>query len=286
MAKIIEVSKLYFTYLPGTPYEKAALQNIDFSLDKGETLVILGPNGSGKSTLAQHFNGLLYPTSGTVTVCDMDTSSQKSRQRLWEKVSLVFQYPEQQIFQLTVHDEVAYGLRNLKISEAEVRPRVCSALEQVGLDPDDMLKLAPHSLSGGMRRRVAIASMLALDPEILVMDEPMAGLDPWGQKLIIDIVDRRKYRQETTVLISHNLKSIMALADKILILDQGQQVFFGGVEELMQDQSLLKHYHLQLPDYLEVVCALAERGFEVQPFISSIAEAGREILNHLPIPRS
>lgn len=286
MAKIIEVNKLNYTYLPDTPYEKPALRNIDFSLDKGETLVILGPNGSGKSTLAQHFNGLLYPTSGTITVCDMDTSRKKSRQHLWKKVSLVFQYPEQQIFQLTVFDEVAYGIRNLKINETEVRQRVYSALEQVGLDPDDMLRVAPYSLSGGMRRRVAIAGMLALTPEILIMDEPMAGLDPWGQKLIIDIVDRRKHRQETTVLISHNLKSMMALADKILILDQGQQVFFGEVEELMLDQSLLKHYHLELPDYLEVVWALTERGFEVKPFITSITEAGREILNHLPIPRS
>ncbi len=281
MSEIITVKDLNYTYLPGSAYEHQALKNISFSLDKGDFLGIFGPNGSGKSTLAQHFNGLLYPTRGLVTVCNMDTSNKKLRLELWKKVSLVFQYPEQQIFQITVYDEVAYGPRNLGISEAEVKDRVYKALQQVGLAPEYIVQLTPIRLSGGMRRRVAIAGMLALDPEILVLDEPMAGLDTLGRKLILDIIKRRHDNKETTVMISHNLKDIIALADKIAILDRGSLVFFGNIKQLLENKEILAHYRLELPEYLQVVYALADRGFSVKTNISGMIEAGQEIIKLL-----
>lgn len=282
MPGIIEIKALDYTYLPGSPYEHHALKNINLSLDQGEFLGIFGANGSGKSTLAQHFNGLLCPTSGTVNVCQMDTADKKLRQALWKKVSLVFQYPEHQIFQITVYDEVAYGPRNLGVSETEVKDRVNLALQKVGLIPEITAQLTPFSLSGGMRRRVAIAGMLALNPEILVLDEPMAGLDPLGRKLILDIIKTRRDNNETTVMISHNLQEIIAIADKIAILDRGSLAFFGDVKQLLADSDLLAHYRLELPGYLQVVYALAARGVSVNTKISSMAEAEQEIAKLLP----
>ncbi len=276
MPPIIQVKNLDYVYLLGSFYERQALKDINFSLERGEFLGIFGPNGSGKSTLAQHFNGLLLPAAGTITVCGLDTCDNKLRQELWKKVSLVFQYPEQQIFQVTVYDEIAYGPRNLEISEAEVKVRVRGALEQVGL-PADTAGLAPYSLSGGLKRRVAIAGLLAMNPEILVLDEPMAGLDLPGRRQVINIIKKRRERKETTVMISHNLKDIITLADKIAVLDQGSLVFFGATGELLGSKDILDRYRLELPEYLQVMHALADKGFQVKDNINSITEACEEI---------
>lgn len=286
MSKIIEVTNLCYTYMPGSPYERQALKDISFGLETGETMGIFGPNSSGKSTLAQHLNGLLTPSSGAVRVCNINTADKKMRQELWKKVSLVFQYPEQQIFQTRVFNEVAYGLRNLGISKTETQKRVYHALQQVGLRPELTVNAAPISLSGGARRKVAIASMLALMPEILILDEPMVGLDPSGCKMILDIIRNRKINHDTTVIISHSLKELLAEADKIAILDQGCLAFFGEPQELLRHPDILSKYHLELPEYLQVVYALAERGFEVNTNVSSITEAGQEILRHLVNLRS
>lgn len=281
MPPIIQVENLNYIYLPGSPYESHALKNINFSLERGEFLGIFGPNGSGKSTLAQHFNGLLLPAGGSVTVCGLDTADKKMRQELWKKVSLVFQYPEQQIFQVTVYDEVAYGPRNLGISKEEVRDRVHGALEQVGLLPADTEWLAPFSLSGGLKRRVAIAGLLAMNPQILVLDEPMAGLDLPGRRQIAQIIKKRRERRETTVMISHNLKDIIALADKIVVLDRGCLVFFGTTGELLRNKDILARYRLELPEYLQFMRALADRGFPVKEDIKNITEACDEIVRLL-----
>jgi len=277
MPKIIEIKELDYTYLPGSPYEHKALKNINLSLEQGDFLGIFGPNGSGKSTLAQQLNGLLCPNNGTVTVCNINTADKKLRQELWKKVSLVFQYPEQQIFQITVYNEVAYGPRNLGISETEVQARVYNALQEVGLIPENTEHLTPMSLSGGMKRRVAIAGMLALKPEILILDEPMAGLDPLGRKLILDIIKNRQDKNETTVMISHDLKEIITVADKIAILDRGTLVFCGEVNQLLENTNILAHYRFELPDYLQVVYALADRELDVNTNISSMKEAAMEI---------
>ncbi|NPV91346.1 MAG: energy-coupling factor transporter ATPase [Firmicutes bacterium] len=282
MSNIIEIQGLNYTYLPGSPYEHRALRDISLSLGRGEFLGVFGPNSSGKSTLAKHLNGLVYPTSGTVRVCGIDTSVKEQRTGLWKKVGLVFQYPEQQIFEASVYDEVSYGPRNLGLDESEIRDRVHDALEKVGLAPDPTSLLSPINLSGGIRRRVAIAGILALHPEIMVLDEPMAGLDPRGRRLVLDIINRRREnRNETTVMISHNLKEILALADKIAILDRGALVFFGGVGELQADSKLLARFRFELPDYLQVVQALADRGIKVDTGIKDMNEAGSELIRVL-----
>ncbi|HCF50631.1 MAG TPA: ABC transporter [Syntrophomonas sp.] len=277
MLPIINVTGLHYTYLPGTPYEREALKDINFSLQRGELLGVFGPNGSGKSTLVQHLNGLLYPTRGSVTVCAADTSDRQQRRELWKKVSLVFQYPEQQIFGTTVWEEIAYGPKNLGLDDAEINDRVKKAMQQVGLLPEDSAGIPPYSLSGGMKRRVAIAGLLATDPEILILDEPMAGLDPAGRSLILDIIKHRHDNSQTTVMISHNLQDIMALADKVAILHQGSLVFFGAVSQLLKDKEILSRYHLELPDYLQVIYSLQQQGYMLNSAARSIAEAAKEM---------
>lgn len=278
MSAIIEVKELNYTYLPGTPYERQALKNISFTVEAGDFLGIFGPNGSGKSTLARQFNGLLCPDRGRVIVCAQDTALKKTRHSLWKKVGLVFQFPEQQIFQITVYDEIAYGPRNLGISEDEVRERVKEALYMVGLKYEEIADMTPFSLSGGMKRRVAIAGMLALQPEILILDEPMAGLDSAGRRMIVNIIRERQEKHATTLMISHNLKEIVDWADKIAILDGGSLVFFGRKEALLDHPNILQRYRLELPEYLKVVYALTEKNINVNKNVGSIDEATAAIM--------
>jgi len=273
MPQIITSSQLSYTYLPGSPYERRALHDISFCLEPGEFLGIFGPNGSGKSTLAQLLNGILQPSGGSLTVCQLNTAGADSRLNLWKKVGLVFQYPEQQIFKTTVYEEVAYAPRNLGLAENSVHARVCESLSQVGLEPAVFMNAPPSTLSGGQKRRVAIASLLALQPELLVLDEPMAGLDPIGRQLVLEIIKTRQTQRESTVMISHNLKDILALADKIAILDSGALIFWGSVQDFLENKRIQSRYRLVLPDYLQVACALAERGVTVQSGINNLTEA-------------
>jgi energy-coupling factor transport system ATP-binding protein len=279
MSNIIDIKDLSYVYLPGTPYEQQALKDINMVLNQGELLGLFGGNGSGKSTLAKLLNGLLYPSRGKVRVCGIDTSIKELRNELWKKVGLVFQYPEQQIFEANIYDEVAYGPRNLGLKEAEVKSRVYQALEKVGLLPETLVNLSPVRLSGGVRRRIAIAGVLALEPEILILDEPMAGLDPLGQELMLDIIKKRQEMgTQSTIIISHNLKDIIALADKIAILEKGSLLFYGEVAELLENIDILSRFHLELPDYLQVVYALKARGKRTNRDISNLDEAGLELI--------
>lgn len=279
MSNIIDIKDLSYVYLPGTPYGQQALKDINMVLNQGELLGLFGGNGSGKSTLAKLLNGLLYPSRGKVRVCGIDTSIKELRNELWKKVGLVFQYPEQQIFEANIYDEVAYGPRNLGLKEAEVKSRVYQALEKVGLLPETLVNLSPVKLSGGVRRRIAIAGVLALEPEILILDEPMAGLDPLGQELMLDIIKKRQEMgTQSTIIISHNLKDIIALADKIAILEKGSLLFYGEVAELLENIDILSRFHLELPDYLQVVYALKARGKRTNRDISNLDEAGLELI--------
>ncbi|HRW12649.1 MAG TPA: energy-coupling factor transporter ATPase [Syntrophomonas sp.] len=282
MSSIIEVKQLHYTYLPGTPYERQALKNISIAVEAGDFVGIFGPNGSGKSTLARQFNGLLRPTQGQVLVCGKDTTNEKIRRSLWNKVGLVFQFPEQQIFQTTVYNEIAYGPRNLGLPEEEIRERVGQALAMVGLATQDIANLSPFSLSGGLKRRVAIAGLLALHPEILILDEPMAGLDPVGRRMIMEIIRQRRENNATTLMISHDLQEILNVADKIVILDEGVLVFFGKTSELLDHPDILQSYRLQLPLYLQVVYALQEKKQPVKQNIGSLEEAAAEIIKLFP----
>ncbi|SFG34755.1 energy-coupling factor transport system ATP-binding protein [Desulfotomaculum arcticum] len=281
MPKIIEAEQLSHTYLPGSVYEHQALKDINFSLDRGKVLGIFGPNGSGKSTLAQHFNGLLRPTGGSMLVCGLNTADPKISKDLWKKAGLVFQYPEQQIFQISVYDEIAYGPRNLGLPEREIKARVAEALQQVGLTREKTAPLTPASLSGGLRRKVAIAGMLAIRPELLILDEPMASLDLAGRRFILDIIKKRRQKNETTIIISHSLKEIMTITDKIAILDKGFLAFFGDVKDLLTRTEILARYHFELPEFLQVLLALSARGFDLKTNVRSMQEASKEILSLL-----
>lgn len=281
MPKIIEIEQLSYTYLPGTVYQQQALRNLTFSLEQGKVLGIFGPNGSGKSTLARHFNGLIRPAKGSLRVCGLNTSDPEQSKNLWQKAGLVFQYPEQQIFQVTVYDEIAYGPRNMGLTEREIQARVGLALKQVGLTGEKVALQTPASLSGGLRRKVAIAGMLAIQPVLLVLDEPMAGLDSGGRRLILDIIQQRRQKNETTVIISHNLKEIMTITDQIAILDQGSLAFYGDLRELLTRTEILARYHLELPEFLQISLALSARGFNLPGPIRSMQEAGAAILNLL-----
>lgn len=277
MPGIIEIGRLSHTYAEGSPYKVEALKDISMSVEPGEFLGLFGPNGSGKSTLIQHLNGLIRPQKGSVTVCGIDASNSKLGRDLWKKAGLVFQYPEHQIFQTSVYEEVAYGPRNLKLPETTVKERVYEALHQVGLT-ENITHLPPVTLSGGIRRRVAIAGILAIQPEILVLDEPMAGLDSAGRNLILDIIRKRQERNETTVMVSHSLKEIMTITDKIAILDGGFLVFHGMLNDLLNKPEILAYYHLELPEYLQIVYEIAAKGYDIKTDISSIQEAGEEII--------
>jgi len=281
MSAIIEITHLSHVYAEGSPYKVESLKDITLSVEKGEFLGLFGPNGSGKSTLIQHLNGLIKPQKGSVIVCGIDASDTKLSRELWKKAGLVFQYPEHQIFQTTVFDEVAYGPRNLKLPEATVKERVYQALEQVGLTQENITQMPPSTLSGGTRRRVAIAGMLAIQPEILILDEPMAGLDSAGRNLILDIIKKRQQKNETTIMVSHSLKEILSLTDKLAILDNGCLVFTGIVQDLLNRPEILARYQLELPEYLQIVWQLAAQGCEIKTDISSIRQAGEEIIKLL-----
>lgn len=275
---IIDVKNLTHVYLPGAPYEKKALDDITLSVNRGEFLGIVGANGSGKSTLIQHFNGLLSPTGGKVTVCGRDISVKQHRNELWKKVGLVFQYPEQQLFEATVFEDVSYGPGNLGLRPEEIKNRVEDALEKVGLEPDEVAQLPPICLSGGLRRRVAIAGVLAMRPEILVLDEPAAGLDPLGREMILKLI--KKLQQEdhiTVVMVSHSIREIISLAGRIAILEKGRLVAYGNTREVLSQKEFPDLPNIMLPDYLQLIHTLAGRGKNVNTGIITLAEAELEI---------
>lgn len=277
MSKIIELKNMGYIYLIGSPYEHQALKNIDLSINPGECLGIFGPNGSGKSTLAKILNGLLCPSSGSAVICGVDSSSKHFHACLWKKVGFVFQYPEKQIFKANVYDEVAYAPRNLGLRESDVDIAVNDALNQVGLNPDAYRDLSPVNLSGGERRRVAIAGILAINPEILIMDEPVAGLDGMGRKLVYEIINSQKKSGNTTIIISHDLKEIIELIERVVILDNGTLIYDGKAEQLQTLPEILAHYSFELPEYMQVINALATKGIKIHKNLKSMNEVACEI---------
>ncbi|SFH10115.1 energy-coupling factor transport system ATP-binding protein [Desulfotomaculum arcticum] len=273
---VIEISNLSYVYNAGTPNEKKALDNISLSVEKGEFLGIVGANGSGKSTLIQHFNGLLLPSSGSISVLGHDTRDRQYGPQLWQSVGLVFQFPEQQIFEATVFDELAYGLRNMGLGRPEIEVRVKEALENVGLIPEQVLNTEPLCLSGGMRRRVAVASILAMKPDILVLDEPTAGLDPEGRAHIWATVKKYQHNQDVAVIVvSHYINELLILSDRIALLDNGCLRAWGPTREVLAGDNL-KNYDL-LPDYIKLLHNLKNQGLQVNTGVLTVEEAVDEI---------
>ena len=276
---IIEFCSVSQIYHAGTSLQKKSLSHVSFTVEKGEMIAIVGATGSGKSTLVQHINGLLLPHRGQVLVKGIATTEKKYRRELWRIVGLVFQYPEDQLFEETVYDDVAFGPRNLKLPNTEVNRRVKQAVEKVGLEFDSIKDVSPLLLSGGQKRRVAVAGVLAIEPEILVLDEPTAGLDPRAAKDIIKHLKKLQSENNITVIIvTHNLKDVAAVADKVIVLQQTNIVFNGTPRELFSSGYDLPGTGLAVPSVTELLLKLGERGKPVRTDVLTNEEAVAEIL--------
>ncbi|WP_094607406.1 Energy-coupling factor transporter ATP-binding protein EcfA2 [Sporomusa silvacetica DSM 10669] len=240
----INFDNVTYTYMPGTPYQRTAIQNINLVINKGEFVGIIGHTGSGKSTLVQHMNGLIAPTSGQVTIdgIDLKMKSQAARQ-VRRQVGMVFQYPEHQLFEETIYQDIAFGPKNLGLPEDQIENRIRRAMEFVGLDYDTFKDRSPFNLSGGQMRRVAIAGVIALEPDYLALDEPAAGLDPCGRDEIFgQIVQLHQKTGITVILVSHNMEDIARFASRVLVMNNGQisldglpkEIFSSGREKLQE----------------------------------------------------
>lgn len=275
---VIETAALTHIYARGTPLETVSLQDVTVSISEGEFVAVIGPAGSGKSTLAQHFNGLLVPTRGSVLVAGRDTRDKRFRRELWRLVGLVFQYPERQFFEETVQDEVAFGLKNAGFRGRELLRRVREALEQVGLSYEEIKDRSPFVLSGGQRRRVAIASVLALDPQVLVLDEPAAGLDPAGHgELLRLLINWQRERGKTVILITHCMEDAACLADRVLVLYRGRLLKQGSPAEVFARPDEIKGIGLEMPFPTDLMHRLREAGKDVYTAVFTLEQAEAEI---------
>jgi energy-coupling factor transport system ATP-binding protein len=279
MTHAVEVQDLHHTYLPGSPFEAVSLRGVNMMVEEGEIVAIIGPTGSGKSTLIQHFNGLLRPQQGRVIVLGQDLSEENLDIRwLRSQVGLVFQSPEQQLFEQYVGDDVAFGPRNFGLERPEVRQRVKKAMETVGLGFEEFKDRMTFSLSGGEMRKVALAGVLALEPEILVFDEPTCGLDPaTARELLSKIKELRDEEEVTIILVSHDMETVAQLADRIYVIVQGQTVMEGSPQQIFSQSELLRSHGLDAPQVTQVLHGLHIRGREVRVDLLSVFEAQEEI---------
>lgn len=269
--------------MQGGPFEYKALDGISFKILDGEFVGLIGHTGSGKSTLIQHLNGLLKPTTGTIEVngIKIETKSKQLRE-LRQKVGLVFQYPEHQLFEESVYLDIAFGPKNLGCSESEIQQRVMESMELVGLDYETYKDRSPFELSGGQRRRVAIAGVLAMKPEILILDEPTAGLDPRGRDEILGQIARlhKKYRL-TTILVSHSMEDIAKLVDRIIVMNKGKIALDGPPEEVFKHARELNQMGLAVPSITLLIEKLREAGMDVPEDIFTVEKAKEAILRAL-----
>ena len=263
---LIQVDRLFHTYAPGTPLACTALQGVSVEIGAGERVGILGPTGSGKSTLVQHLAGLLEPTDGRVWLDGVAAHERSAAARTRRRrVGLAFQYPEDQIFERTVFREVAFGPRNLGLEEAEIAARVHWALGMVGLEPAAMAERVPFTLSGGEMRRVALASIVSLRPEVLILDEPTAGLDPRGRKdLLARVLAWQEETSATLILVSHNLEELSRVVERAIVLTEGRVVADGPVRQVLNDGESLRSIGLDVPQPVALLQALRQAGWEVR----------------------
>ncbi|MGE5613260.1 MAG: energy-coupling factor transporter ATPase [Bacillota bacterium] len=275
----IVVENLTFIYMQGTPFEKTALKDINLRIEDGEFTGIIGRTGSGKSTLIQHFNGLLKPTSGKVFINGMDTLG-KNLKELRRHVGVVFQYPEHQLFEETVYKDIAFGLRRQNIPEDEIRRIVMEVIAVVGLD-ESVLEKSPFELSGGQKRRVAIAGILAMKPGILVLDEPTAGLDPRGRDEIFGFISEiHKSMGITVILVSHSMEDIARLVDRVIVINNGKIELDGPVAEVFSDIERLEGMGLSAPPVAYLMRELKKTMPQIDDRVYTVAAARDELLKH------
>lgn len=279
MAATIEVRDLSHTYSAGTPFQHDAVKHMSFSVEKGEFLGIIGHTGSGKSTLIQHLNGLLRPTSGEILLDGTNIWQDKKTTRESRfRVGLVFQYPEYQLFEETVYRDIAFGPKNMGLSEEEIRTRVLRAAGFAGVD-ESLLEKSPFDLSGGQKRRVAIAGVIAMEPEVLVLDEPSAGLDPRGrEELLAHIRAYHKERGNTVVLVSHSMDEIAQNVDRIAVLSDAHVLMSGTPREVFARADELVAAGLDVPQVTRVAMALRAKGLPIDPAVYTVAELKAALL--------
>lgn len=275
----IKLENAEYKYMPGTPYEKTALKNINLEIKSGEFIGLIGHTGSGKSTLIQLLNGLLKPSSGKIYIDGTDIAGKDVKLReLRFKVGLVFQYPEYQLFDETVAADIAFGPKNMGLSDDETEKRVAEAMELVGLSKE-LKNKSPFELSGGQKRRAAIAGVLAMNPEVLILDEPAAGLDPKGRNDILSQIEfMHKERNMTIILVSHSMEDIAKYADRIIVMKEGEIAVCGTADEIFAMREKLADINLDVPQITKVTDILRKSGYSLPENIYTTDDAVCEIM--------
>ena len=279
----IKIENLKHIYAPNSPFETIALDDINLEIKQGEFIGLIGHTGSGKSTLIQHLNGLLKPNFGKIYINDIDITDEKvSLTQIRKKVGLVFQYPEYQLFEETIEKDIAFGPRNLGLSEDEITKRVKNAMELTGLSYQKSKDKSPFEISGGQKRRVAIAGVIAMKPNILILDEPTAGLDPKGRDDILDNIKQIHEKEKNTIiLVSHSMEDVAKLADRLIVMNKGSIEFFDTPKNVFKNEERLKEIGLDIPKVLELAKVLREKGFEISDDILTIKDIEKEIIKNL-----
>lgn len=280
---IMEIKNVNYIYNPETPFEKKALDNINLEIDEGEFIGLIGHTGSGKSTLVQHLNGLMKPTSGNIIIDGVDiTQKDANLKSIRQKVGLVFQYPEHQLFEETVYKDIEFGPKNLGLKEEELHIRVKESMELVGLDYETLKDRSPFELSGGQKRRVAIAGVIAMKPKILVLDEPTAGLDPHGRDEILGEI-QKLYEVEgiTIILVSHSMEDVAKLATRILVMYRGKVAMDDKTREIFKRSDELESLGLGVPQITKFMREFRLKGNDVRDDILTVDEAKEEIIKYL-----
>lgn len=279
----IKIENLTHIYMPKTPFEKKALDNINLVIEDGDFLALIGHTGSGKSTLIQHLNGLLEPSSGKVLVDNVDITNKETKLTdIRKKIGLVFQYPEYQLFEETIEKDIAFGPNNLGLAQEEVLSRVKKSMEMVGLDYEIYKDISPFDLSGGQKRRVAIAGVIAMEPKVLILDEPTAGLDPKGRDDILEQIKilHEKYKM-TIILVSHSMEDVGKLAEKIVVMNKGKIALMGKPSEIFKEVEILESIGLAVPQVTYLMKALREKGFNVSDEVFTVEQGSKELLRVL-----
>lgn len=276
---ILRAENLTHTYGISTPFEKTAVDNVTLDIYSGDFIGVIGHTGSGKSTFIQHLNGILKPTSGKLYFNGQDTSDKKfSKRDLRFNVGLVFQYPEYQLFEETVEKDISFGPKNMGLDENEIHKRVLESLRFVGMD-ESVLEKSPFEMSGGQKRRVAIAGIMAMHPKVLILDEPTAGLDPKGRDEILSRI--REYHQQekiTVLLVSHSMEDVAKNCQKVLVMNKSKVAFYASVKEVFEHSAELKSMRLNVPQITNIFLELKEKGYDVDTSVYTPEQACAEIL--------
>ena len=280
---LIEIKNLTHIYSEGLPFEKRAIDDINLKIEENEFIGLIGHTGSGKSTFIQHLNGLLKPSSGEIILDGMKVNKSSSNlTELRKKIGLVFQYPEYQLFEETIERDIAFGPGNLDLSEEEILERVKSSMDPVGLDYETYKDKSPFELSGGLKRRVAIAGVLAMEPKVLILDEPTAGLDPRGRdEILSEIKSIHEKRKITVILVSHSMEDVAKIAERIIVMDKGKVFLDSNPREIFRNEDKLLSVGLGIPQITSLMRALKKKGLDINEDSITVEEAKESLIKYL-----